>query len=59
MIQAGGNIFRSEIHRLINFVWNKYELPQQWKESIILYIYKWGDETDCSNYRWISLLPTT
>jgi hypothetical protein len=28
-------------------------------ESIIVYIYKTGDETDCSNYRGISLSSTS
>jgi len=28
---------------LINFIWNKEELPEQWKESIIVPIYKKGD----------------
>jgi hypothetical protein len=61
LIQAGGggHILRSEIQNLINCIWNKEELPQQWKESIIVPIYKKGDKTDCSNYRGISLLPTS
>jgi hypothetical protein len=59
MIKAGGRIIRSEIHKLINSIWNKEELPEQWKESIIVPVYKKGDKTDCSNYRGISLLSTT
>jgi len=34
-------------------------LPQQWKESIIVPIYKKGDKTDCSNHRGTLLLPST
>jgi hypothetical protein len=43
LIQARGNTLRSEIHKLINYIWNKEELPEQWKESIIVPIYKKGD----------------
>ena len=40
-------------------VWNKVELPEEWKESISVPIYKTGGKTNYSNYRGISLLPTT
>jgi hypothetical protein len=40
LIQAGGKILQSVIHKLINSVWNKDELGDQWKESIILPIHK-------------------
>jgi hypothetical protein len=53
LIKAGGRTIRSDIHKLINSIWNKEELPEQWKESIILPIYKKDDRTDCSNYRGI------
>jgi hypothetical protein len=50
LIKAGGETLYSDIHRLICCIWNKEELPQQWKESIIVPIYKKGDKTDCNNY---------
>jgi hypothetical protein len=59
LIKAGGRIIRSEIHKPIIFIWNKEELTEEWKESVIVPIYKKGDKTDCSNYRGISLLSTT
>jgi hypothetical protein len=58
LIKAGGETLYSEIQRLICCIWNKEELPQMWKESIIVPIYKQGDKTDCNNYRGISLLST-
>jgi hypothetical protein len=58
LIKAGGGTLCSEIHKLICFVWNKEELPQQWKQSIIIPIHKNGDKTDCNNYRGVSLLST-
>jgi hypothetical protein len=36
LIQAGGEILRSKIHKLINSVWNKEDLPGQCKESVIV-----------------------
>jgi hypothetical protein len=44
-----------EVHKLVNSIWNKEELPDQWKESIIVTIYKTGDKTDCINCLGISL----
>ena len=48
LIKAGGRTIRNEIHKLIISIWNKEELPEEWKESIIVPIYKKGDKTDCS-----------
>jgi hypothetical protein len=54
LIQAGGEISLSAIHKLINSIWNKEELPDQWKEFISVPIHKNGDKTNCNNYRGIS-----
>jgi hypothetical protein len=58
LIKAVGKTIRCEIHKLIISTWKKEELPEEWKESIIVPTYKTGDKTDCPNYRGISLLPT-
>jgi hypothetical protein len=57
-MQAGGETLHSEIHKLIMLIWNKEELPHQWKESVVP-IHKKGDKTDCNNYRGLSLLSTS
>jgi hypothetical protein len=59
LIQAVSEILLSGIHKLVDSVWNKEELPYQWKEFIIVPVHKKGDKTDCNNYRWISLLSTS
>jgi hypothetical protein len=48
LIQAGGETLLSAIHKHIISVWKKEELPDQWKESIIVPIHKKGDKTDCN-----------
>jgi hypothetical protein len=58
LIKAGGETVCSEIHKPLRSVWNKEELPQQWKESIIVPVHKKVDKTVSNNYRGISLLST-
>ena len=55
LIKAGGRTICFEVHKCINSVWNQEELPEQWKESVILPIYDRGGKTNCSNYRGVSL----
>jgi hypothetical protein len=42
LIEAGGEILHPEIHKLINSIWNKEKLLDQWKE--------------CSNYCTINFI---
>jgi hypothetical protein len=37
-ITTGDRTLLSEIHAFINSIWNKEELPEQWKDSIIVRI---------------------
>jgi hypothetical protein len=58
LIQVGGGTYGlKSIHLLI--VFENEELPDQWKETIIVPVYKKGGRTDYSNYRGISLLSTS
>jgi hypothetical protein len=58
LIQAGCEILRSKIHRLVNSVWNKEELPDRRKQSIVPILQK-VDRSESSNYHGISLLSSS
>ena len=34
-----------QVHKLINSIWNKEQLPEEWKKSIIMLVYKKGDRS--------------
>ncbi|KAJ4427648.1 hypothetical protein ANN_25296 [Periplaneta americana] len=59
LIQEGGSALYSEIYKLVLAIWEKEIVPEQWKESIIVPIFKKGDKTNCGNFRGISLLLTS
>jgi hypothetical protein len=46
LIKTRGIKIFSEIHNPINSILNKEELPEDWKESIIVPTYMKGDKTD-------------
>jgi hypothetical protein len=45
LIKAGGTTIRCEIHKFIISIWDKEELSEEWKESIMVPIYKKADKT--------------
>jgi hypothetical protein len=45
LIKAGCRTIRSEIHEIIHSICNNEKLPEQWKQLIIVPIYKKGDKT--------------
>ena len=47
------------LYILLSKIWEKGEVPAQWKEGIIIKPPKNGDLRDCSNYRGIMLLSTS
>jgi len=51
LIKAGGSKIRGAIHKLTISIWNIEDFPEEWKELIIVPIYKKRNKTDCNNYR--------
>ena len=58
-IKARSRTIPYEFLKLIISIWDKEELPEERKESIIAPIYKKDDKTLCNNYGGISLLLST
>jgi hypothetical protein len=50
LTKVGGREIHSEIHKHIYSIWHLEELPEQWKVSVFVPIYKKCDEIDSSNY---------
>jgi hypothetical protein len=46
LIKAGIETLLSGIYKPINSIWNKEELPDQWKESVIVPVHKKVYKTD-------------
>ena len=44
------------LHALVTKIWEKEDVPEQWKEGLIIKIPKKGDLNECDNYRGIMLL---
>ena len=59
LIQAGGCKLYEEIYKLIVLIWNKEELPQNYKESINVPFHTKDNNMNCHKYRGISLLFTS
>jgi hypothetical protein len=49
LIQARCKMLHSETPELLSSVWNKGDLPEQWKESVIVTCYKKDDKADGIN----------
>jgi hypothetical protein len=43
--QIPAELIQAGIHKLIMLIWNKEELPHQWKESVVVPVHKKVDKT--------------
>ena len=55
-IKAAMETATNMLYSLFNKIWEREEIPAEWKEGILIKLPKKGDLTDCSNYRGIMLL---
>jgi sorting nexin-29 len=56
LLKYGGPTFVRRFHELIAEVWRTEKAPQDWKDAIIVTLYKKKDPSLCDNYRGLSLL---
>ena len=54
-MKYGGNKLLNRIYELGRQIWGEERIPEKWKETIIVSIYKTGDRDRCENYRGIAL----
>ena len=54
MVKAGGYTVVQWLKDSFEIAWNCGKTPHEWREAIIVPIYKKGSRTECGNYRGIS-----
>ena len=54
--KEGGPCTVEALHRILNFVWEKEEIPDDWKRCLLVKLTKKGDLSRCGNWRVIMLL---
>jgi hypothetical protein len=55
LTKYGGNKLLNRMYELVRQIWEEERIPEEWKETIIIPIYKRGDRDRCENYWGIAL----
>ena len=56
LLKYGGGGMVDLLHQLLKVVWHEETVPKQWREGLIVNLFKKGDKEDPGNYRGITLL---
>lgn len=58
LVKNSGEAVKNEMWKLINIIWEKQQIPEEWNTAIICPIFKRGNILETKKYRGISLLDT-
>jgi Reverse transcriptase (RNA-dependent DNA polymerase)/Endonuclease-reverse transcriptase len=58
MLQNLGKAGLEFLTELYNKIWREETIPKDWEIGIVIPLFKKGDNTDCNNYRGITLLSS-
>ena len=56
LLKYGGSGMVDLLHKLFSVVWHEELVPPQWRQGLIVNLFKKGDKEDPGNYRGITLL---
>ena len=55
-LKYGGSEVRNKLLKIMNMIFEKGEVPNDFRKTLIKPLYKKGDKSECRNYRGISLV---
>ena len=55
-LKEGGPCTLEALHKILIFVWEKEEIPDDWKRGLLVKLAKTGDLSLCGNWRGVILL---
>ena len=55
-LKYGGSEVRNKLLKIMNMIFEKGEVPNYFRKTLIKPLYKKGDKSECRNYRGISLV---
>ena len=56
LLKYGGSGMVCLLEQLFSVIWREELVPRQWREGLIVNLFKNGDKEDPGNYRGITLL---
>ena len=56
LLKYGGSGMVCLLEQLFSVIWREELVPRQWREGLIVNLFKKGDKEDPGNYRGITLL---